>query len=149
MHEAHLALVRVPRVAHAREEQLIRRRLDHLRARHEVLPHRLHDAAVQQLAVLVQHELVCKAVQLLERQLRRLLRVDLANGVLQLQPYLHRTRLTQGLLLLKGLQHELGKRHGGVCLSWCAQPPAQACYGNRQPGKSFNSPPRDWKEHTG
>lgn len=93
MHEAHLALVRVPRVAHAREQQLVHRRLDRLGARHEVHAHRLHDAAVEQLAVLVQHQLVREAVQLLKRQLRRLLRVDLADRALQLQPNLHRARL--------------------------------------------------------
>ena len=91
-HHHHRHLVIGPARARDGEQLLIGRRGDDRGDGLEVLVHGLLHAVVQQLTVLVQHEVVRVAVQLLEREHRRVLVVDLVDRLAQRLPDLARLR---------------------------------------------------------
>ena len=76
--------------------------------------HELSHALVEDLAVLVKNHVVRVAVKLLERELARVLLVDLANCALQVAPNLHRPLSVHDLVALEGLDHELALGHGAT-----------------------------------
>jgi len=99
--------VRLPGLAQARQQQLVGRAPHLVREALQPVAHRLDDAAVEQLAVLVQHEVVRVAVELLEGELADLAPVDALDGRAQVQPQRDSLLLVERGRGLPRLEHEL------------------------------------------
>ena len=106
----------VPLVLELGQELRVVRRLHLLSNRPQVRSDRVRQALVELVPELVQHHVVRVAVELLEAQPTGVLLVDLVDRVVQRLPGLVGVLLVHLLVVLEGLDDELGAprvRHAG------------------------------------